>query len=175
MPRRKRTGRRTFPKRSTLWLPFDEGITLVSAGAVVASPDLLSNYFAQTGEEVPIGTTIGPVRGRWSLRPLVASAFSRTYGVFALMQLLPEGGRATLPVPGVDIVDAMWYGHQNWTTQSWEVANTVFEGGMVDQEFTTKAMRKVSGNGQELTVFAVSTSAVDYFMEFHGVVMLKLP
>jgi len=46
---------------------------------------------------------------------------------------------------------------------------------MVDQEFTTKAMRKVSGNGQELTVFAVSTSAVDYFMEFHGVVMLKLP
>ena len=30
------------------------------------------------------------------------------FRVELVMQLLPEGGRATLPNPGTDIIDAMW-------------------------------------------------------------------
>ena len=59
--KRRRTGNRTFPRRSRLWLLFEVTLALTTAGTVVATADLLGNYFSQTGEEVPIGSTIGPV------------------------------------------------------------------------------------------------------------------
>ncbi len=176
MARRKRTGNRTFPKRATLWLPFEATVALTTAGAVVQTPDLLGNYFGQTGEEVPIGTTLGPVRGRWSIRPDVATATDFSAHVEALMQLVPEGGRAVAPIPGVDIVDAMWYGQMFALFNEVETASGVFaviSGN--DQEFVTKAMRKVTGNGQELKISAVLNTSVDYDVTWLGHIMLKLP
>ena len=115
---RRRTGNRSFPKRSTLWLPFDVSAELATPGTVVETGDMLANYFAQTGEEVPIGTTLGPVRGVMGVHPTTATAPDRLFQLEAVMQLNREGGRATLPVPGVDIIDAMWYGQMFYTSEA---------------------------------------------------------
>ena len=173
--RRPAGGFRTFPKRSTLWLPFEGTISMVTAGTVVASGDLLGNYFGQTGEEMPVGATLGPIRGRWRAVPTVNTSTDDSAHVEALMQLVPEGGRATLPVPGVDIVDAMWYGQLQFLAPEWEASSGVFQGPGVDAEFLTNAMRKVTGNGQELKVYAVSSTNVDITVKILGMILVKLP
>ena len=174
MVRRKRTGNRTFPKRATLWLPFDVSLALVTAGTAVESGDLLGNYFSQTGEEVPVGTTLGPVRARWGLSPNVATSNDRNFKVEALMQLNREGGRATLAIPGVDITDGMWYGQFFNTAQKWETTASTFTEGTTSGPLETKAKRKIQGNGQTLTITGVSNSSIDYNLNVIGHVMLML-
>ena len=174
MVRRRRTGNRNFPKRATLWLPFDTTIALITAGTNVESGDLLGAYFSQTGEEVPVGTTIGPIRGHVVLRPTVASAFSSAYGVEAALQLNKEGGRAVVAKPGVDIIDAMWYGQISVNVGGTEISSGVFNQAPVDQVFETKAMRKITAVGQELVMTAVSDDNTDYTLRAFGVLMLKL-
>ena len=173
--RRRRTGNRSFPKRSTLWLPFDQTIALTTAGTKVDSGDLLGNYFSQTGEEVPIGTTIGPIWGIMTLGPTITTAFTFAYLVEAVLQLNKEGGRATLPTPGVDIIDAMWYGQMPATGQVTEFAAGSFAQVLSASAFTTKAMRKVTGNGQVLIVTAVADQNTDYDFRVVGNLMLRLP
>ncbi len=175
MAKRKRTGNRSFPKRATLWLPFDISIAMTVAGTVVESGDMLGNYFAQTGEEVPVGATLGPVRGSYLLFPTTPGSVDRICSVEAVMQLNREGGRAILPVGGVDIVDAMWYGSIFWASQAWEVASGNFQGGGTRGDFSTKAMRKVTGNGQTLTVSANDNTSVDFTMRMIGNTLLRLP
>ena len=178
MPRRRpsapRGGFRQFPKRSGLWVPFDVSASLVTAGTVVTTGDLLGNYFGQTGEEVPVGSTISSVRGRWQMSP-ASAAVDRDAKVEAVMQLLPEGGRSTDPVPGVDIIDAMWYGQMFYTGHLLESAAGVFSPNSVDQVFETKAMRKVTGNGQVLVISAVCNVSTDFDMNWIGNLFLKLP
>ncbi len=176
MAKRKRTGNLTFSKRATLWLPFEGTIALVTAGTVVQSADLLGNYFGQTGAELPVGATIGPIRGRWSLRPDISSTGNVENQVEALMQLVPEGGRATVPTPGVDILDAMWYGQMFSLWNEVETSSGVF--GTIsgrEEPFETKAMRKLTGNGQELKISAVQSSNTDYDLKFLGVIFVRLP
>ncbi len=172
---RRRTGTRTFPKRATLWLPFDTVMTLATAGTPVESGDLLGNYFSQTGEEVPIGTTVGPIRGMMTLRPTVGSVFTTAIGVEAVMQLNKEGGRAVVAIPGVDILDGMWYGQMTMTNQPSEVASGIFNQHPVERVFETNAMRKITGNGQVLIVTGVSDSNTDYTYRVFGNLLLKLP
>ena len=175
MPRRRRTGNRSFPKRSTLWLPFEVFATNATAGTVVATGDMLANYFGQTGEEVPIGTTIGPIRWAAGMSPLVVTTIDLNYRLEMAMQLVPEGGRATLPSPGTDIMDGMWYGQLLYDKQLIESASGVFNAPTQVKEFETHAMRKVQGNGQELKIYMVANSNVDYVTTHIGVLMLKLP
>jgi len=173
--RRRRTGNVTLAKRSVLWLPFDVQMTLATAGTVVESGDILANYFGQTGAEVEKGTTLGPIRGRWAANPLVATAFETSGQIEAVLQLVPEGGRAVSPVPGVDIIDAMWYGQMFLEGFFGESASGVFKQSVHSQVFETKAMRKVTGNGQVLTIHAVQESNTDYEVKFIGSILLKLP
>ncbi len=175
MAKRRRTGNRTFPRRSRLFLPFDTTIALITAGATVESGDMLGNYFGQTGEEVPVGTTLGPIRGVWAARPTVNTAFNENIAFEAVVQLNREGGRATLPVPGVDIIDAMWYGSLIVTEPGLEFGSGTFQQMPTVLPFETKAMRKVSGNGQTLTMTAVADQNTDYTLRLLGTVMLMLP
>jgi len=174
MARRKRSFK-TFPKRATLWLPFDANLQLVTAGTVVVSANLLGNYFTQTGEQVPIGTTLGPIRGEVVLTPVIATVFSTDWTVEALVQLLPEGGRAVSPIPGVDIVDAMWYGQMAANALVTETAAGVFSQLATTRPFESKAMRKVTGNAQQLLLFGASNDNTDYQYRVFGHIMLKLP
>jgi len=175
MARRKRTGNRTFPKRATLWLPFEVTQVFVTAGAKVVSGDLLGNYFSQTGEEVPIGTTIGPVRWTAFVTANVTTAVDPKWRAELAMQVVREGGRAVLPSPGTDIMDAMWYGQVGDLGQKLETASGVFTGRTTQYVNETKAMRKVTGNGQELKIFGVASANTDYDIVHIGVLMLKLP
>ena len=175
MAKRRRTGSKTFPRRARLWIPFDVTNSLDTAGTVVASVDLLANYFAQTGEEVPIGSTVGPVRWTMNARPTVDTTISSAWKAELLMQLEKEGGRATLPVLGVDIVDAPWYGQVFYTGQLAESSSGVFTAPSVSQKEHTSAMRKITGNGQILRIFGVSNSNVDFEVNHIGHVMLMLP
>ncbi len=156
-------------------MPYDILMLFDTAGTVVQSADFLANYFSQTGEEVPIGTTIGPVRGEMMLFPTVETAIDRKVSIEQVLQLVPEGGRATLPSAGIEIVDGMWYGPMFWGGQNQEAATGVFAAAARIKPFETRAMRKVTGNGQELRVYGVSNSNADYSLRFIGVLMLKLP
>jgi len=170
-----RGGFKSFPKRASLWIPFEVSQTLATAGTVVASTDLLGNYFAQTGEEVPVGSTLGPIIWTMGMRPLVPATFSLNVRVEMVMQLEKEGGRATLPLPGVDIVDAPWYGQAVYDAIPAEISSGVFNGPAIERSFRTNAMRKVTGNGQILRIFAVSQTNTDYVLDHIGHVFMKLP
>ena len=173
---RRRTGNRSFPKRSKLWIPFDKTIGLETANAAVSTANLLEGYFSQTGEEVPIGSTIGPIRGLWSLGPNVLTVIGNI-GIMAAIQLVPEGGRAVLPRPDVDIMDGMWYGQLNANMALSEIAAGTFSAQpmTVNEKFETQAKRKTSGNGQELLLTAVSDTTIDYNVYVFGMIMITLP
>ncbi len=175
MVRRKRQGNRVFPKRSTLWVLFEVSLAMTTAGTVVASADLLGNYFGQTGEEVPIGSTIGPVRGTLSLASTAGNTADADYRLEMAMQMTREGGRATLPSPGTDIMDAMWYGQFSAPPIQQEISSGVFSTPASKQELLTNAMRKITGNGQQLQIFAVPSGNTDFTLTAIGVLMLKLP
>ncbi len=175
MAKRRRTGNRTFPKRSMLWCPFDVTVSLVSSASPVSNGDLLSNYFSQTGEEVPIGSTIGPVRGRWLIEPAVSTTFAFDQAVTALLQLNKEGGRTQTASPSADILDAMWYGQMAANGAIVESAAGVFNQLAREGAFDTKAMRKITGNGQQLVPTAVQNGNADYDVRFFGNVMIRLP
>ena len=175
MPKRKRQGTREFPKRSILWLPFDEIVSLVSADSPTRSTDLLTNYFAQTGAELPVGATIGLIRGIVSLTPAVVTVFQQNHGVQSVLQLVPEGGRTQIADPDDDILDAMWYGQMMATNAPTETASGVFHQFPTVAPFVTKAMRKITGNGQQLIASCVQTTNADYDMRFVGNVMVRLP
>jgi len=173
---RRRTGNRTFPKRATLWLPFDISMAFTTAGGRIESGDMLGNYFGQTGEEVPIGTTIGPVRGKMSLTPNVITASNITTKMEAVMQLNKEGGRLVAATPGVDIMDGMWYGQMYVPFAEHEIsAGTFGADGVGNLDFSTKAKRKITGNGQVLVVTGVLNVNDDYNWNAIGVIMLMLP
>ena len=175
MARGRRTGNRRFPKRSTLWIPFEVTLALTTAGTVVNSGDLLANYFGQTGEEVPIGSTVGPVRWLETVTLTTLSSNDPAWRAEEVMQLNKEGGRATIPSPGVDILDALWYG-QIWNgAQLLEAAAGVFQSGATAVYRMTKAKRKITGNGQVLIISAIPSSNSDMTMTHIGVVMLMLP
>jgi len=169
-------GFRTFPKRASLWVPFEVFNNLTTAGSRIESGDLLGNYFSQTGEEVPIGSTLGPIRWTCMFSPNAdTQALELDYRAEMVMQLNREGGRATLATPGVDIIDAPWYGVMVYTGQLIESAAGTFKAPAVAKDFRTDAMRKVAGNGQTLTITAVGSGSVDMNLRHLGHVFLKLP
>ena len=176
MVKRFRRGRASsFPKRSTLWVPFDELLAFTTSGTTVRSGNLLSNYFGQTGEEVPIGSTVGPVRGKMRLAPNVTSVTDSLQGIEMALQVVPEGGRTQAPVPGTDIMDAMWYGQLFASAVSQETASGVFGGPGLLMDFNTKAKRKITGNGQELILSGQVLTNADYNLRVFGVLMIMLP
>ena len=172
---RKRTGNKTFPKRATLWLPFDVSLSMTTAGSIVESGDLLGNYFGQTGAEIPVGATVGPIRGRWVLEPQALATFDGSGQVEAVLQLLKEGGRAVSPVPGVDIIDAMWYGQAFFEGRIVEISAGVFNQQQHSMPFETRAMRKITGNGQILVVSAVDETNTNYDIRVLGNIFVRLP
>jgi len=173
MAKHRRSGR--FPRRAMLWIPFDVSIALVSGSSPVSGGNLLAAYFSQTGEEVPIGATIGPVRGKWAVSPAVATTFATAASMKALLQLNKEGGRTQTANPDNDILDAMWYGQMFTTSPASEVSAGVFNQFATEREFHTKAMRKITGNGQELIPTAITDTNADYNVRFVGNLMIRLP
>jgi len=55
------------------------------------------------------------------------------------------------------------------------VSAGVFQGNTVADRFETRAQRKITGNGQELNIFAVGNQSEDYTLAGIGSLMLKLP
>ncbi len=175
MARRKRTGNRTFPKRAKLWLPIQDVVTVISTGVAVQTGDLLTQYFAQTGAELPVGSTIGPIRGMINVTPSVGSSFDLNQTIFMALQLTPEGGRAQVAIPDLDIMDAMWYGQIATTETPRESSAGTFQTPGIQREFMTKAKRKITGNGQQLVFTAVPATATDFLVRVNGMVMVALP
>jgi len=175
MARRVQRTFRKGPKRGSLWVPFDVQCLLTTGGTRVQSGDILQAYFTQTGEEVPIGSTIGPVRGKARMLPSSPTAIDRAFVARCALQLNREGGRATLPSPEDDIMDGMWYGDIFYTNVLTEVSAGIFQGATVVEPFETKAKRKITGNGQTLTVTADPSSSIDFQLDFVGHMFLMLP
>ena len=173
---RRRRGRSTgIPKRATLWVPFKDDLVMTVSGTVVQSVDLFANFFTDTGQEIPVGTTITTIRGKALLRGAAAGIGVKGDVVMAALAKVPESSWQSLPDPESEIMDGMWYG-QFIYPGNLESATDVFgSSAEVAEVIETKAQRKITATGQELRMVAVADSGVDYTLEIVGNILLKLP
>ena len=165
----RRAIRRT--KRGNLWLPFDASTT-VDAGSDANSADLLTRYLSDVGAEVPVGSTIGPIRGNISLEPVTINAQG---AAFCAIYLRREGSN---PAPNLDQEPwhAMWYLAAPLTGKTNETAAGVFAPEKDVWPIETRAMRKISDVGEELVAsFSEVTSLTDILTRVMGWIFIKLP
>ena len=156
-------------KRGNLWLPFFLEITVV-AGASNTANALLDRYLTEHGAEIPVGTTLGPIRGRLSIQSVTDTDVD--FAAFCAMYLTPEGGLGAVPSLDQEQLDAMWYGFYPGRTilaTGGSALASVFE-------IQTKAMRKITEIGEQLT-FQVDEVAgeTNLILQVGGHIFMKLP
>jgi len=164
---RQRFNRSSLAKRGNLWLPF-EATLAVTAGSAAIDRTLLGRYLLEHGAEIPVGTTIGPIRGNVMIKS--GTDTTLTTKAFCALFLVPEGGLTSQPALEDEQVDAMWYGdYVYWSN------NTTGPFGIV-APIMTKAMRKITEIGEELQFQAdeiAGTTALE--VEIAGHIFMKLP
>ncbi len=157
--------------RAMLWLPFRATInSLGSTGITTAQ--LQTNYFSDTGEEIPVGTTVTRVRGLYSV---VCQAIAVRQAFNAALALVPEGGYGTIPSLASEIFDAFWYLAGRTSGEVSETAAGVF--GAVDTVYPidTKGKRKIKEVGEEITLIVQNTAGSIIDVQAHGYMLLQLP
>jgi len=160
-------------KRGNLWLPFSTlANTTVSSGTLSINT-LLDRYLADHGSELPVGSTLGPIRGNFHFHSVT---IANQPVIFAAMYLVPEGGLSALPSLNLEQVDAMWYTTQSLNGEVTETAAGVFDVVAMQTPIQTKAMRKITEIGEELAI-QVSEVAGDgnVLWDAHGHIFIKLP
>jgi len=159
--------RRQGPKRGNLWLPFAFAVTVTASGSNNNST-LLGRYLTEHGAEVPVGTTLGPIRGQFSVKAVTDTAVD--IQAMCAMYLQPEGGLTAVPSLESEQIDGMWYQAVN--------GHMVLGNGQPFIDFTinTRAMRKVNEIGQEL-VFQCDEFGGETNIELlvGGHIFMKLP
>jgi len=161
------------PKRATIWLPFHQAAIALAASGSVATGDLLARYQTEIGREVPVGTTLGPIRGNISVLTTGAAVHSH---LFAAIQLITEGGSTVLPSLELEPIDAMWYGVLDGRNQTVESAAGVFTEIPDTFPIQTKAMRKVREVGQQLhLVFNEVSGDAAVTLTVGGHIFMKFP
>ncbi len=173
MAKRRFTRNRGVPKRATLWLPFSANIALQDSGVQLQSADLLTNFFTDTGQEIPVGTTIGPIRGRVLISSQVPGASQQT--IQCAIAKVPESSWSGVPDPGNEIMDGMWYGAYYTSAWASEFAAGTFKAVSQDYLLETSAKRKITATGQELRLVAVANSGDNTDVDVAGFVLLMLP
>ena len=129
---------------------------------------LLDRYLAEHGAELPVGSTIGPIRGNISFMSLVDTEVDLL--LIGALYLQPEGGLTAPPALDGEQVDAMWYVDVVYTT--------LLGNGIPSREYviSTKAMRKITEIGQELAIQVDEVkgeSGAD--VQLAGHIFIKLP
>ncbi len=160
-------------KRGNLWLPFS-GIGLeVTTGSVTRTDTMLARYLAEHGAEVPVGTTLGPIRGNLHIHAQTAGEFPV---IFAAIYLTPEEGIGANPDLENEQIDAMWYTTMSLNGAVAETAAGVFASVAMEVPIQTKAMRKIRSIGQNLS-FQIDEigSGGDVLFDFTGHIFMKLP
>jgi len=147
---------------------------MVTSGLEVQSVDLLAAFFADTGQEIPVGSTIAAVRGRATLFPTGADTGARGDVCMAFMSKVPESSWSGIPDPESEIVDGMWYGQFIYGGRL-ESAAGVFAAGSVEQKMETAAKRKITATGDELRLVGVMNTGTDYTLQVAGNVLIMLP
>ncbi len=173
MTNRNRQRQRQGPRRANLWLPFEISGQEVTSNGTVSLLTLLANYLTGHGAEVPIGTTLGPIRGSLHVHAEAAGLFP----VFmAAIYLAPEGGLTSPPTLDTEQVDAMWYTTHTLNGMVSETAAGVFGSVATSLPIQTKAMRRITEIGQAL-VFQIDEVAGqgDVLFDIHGHIFMKLP
>ncbi len=161
-----------FQKRANLWLPFKAALT-VATGSTNNVGTLLGRYLTEHGAEVPVGTTIGPIRGNYHVH---AQTAGEQPVVFAAIYLSPEGGLASVPVLEDEQIDAMWYDARGLLGKVSEVSSGVFASDGEVYPLMTKAMRKITEIGQELRFQADEViSGGGVLIDVTGHIFMKLP
>ncbi len=137
--------RRTVPKRSFIWLPhYTESFVLGAAGA--SGVNITSRYFLEVGREIPVGTTLGPIRGTIRIR---GDTVGLSPDIFSIIRLNREED-TTSPILDLESSDAMWYGQFLSNNIVQETAAGVFAVQAETYTVETHAMRKVTAVGDEL-------------------------
>ncbi len=165
--RRQTATRRSVAKRGNLWLPFDVSTTL-NGGSSISLTSLLDRYLADHGAELPVGSTLGPIRGMLSFK--AATDTEVIVRVFAAIYLTPEGGLTAPPLLESEQVDAMWYTVAPWVSLLGNGPPSI----MVPIQ--TRAMRKITDVGQELHLQLDEVAgATNVEVAGGGHIFIKLP
>ena len=166
MTNRNRTRQREMRRRGNLWLPFSATLSLTASSST--QTDLLARYLLEHGAELPVGSTLGPIRGLISVENVTDTEV--TSSIFGAIFLNAEGGLSSAPSLELEQVDAMWY--QVMAMRS------LLGDGPPSKEYVinTKAMRKITEIGQELTLqvdeILGETAAI---LTVGGHIFIKLP
>jgi len=165
--------RQNVHKRANLWLPFAVLQQETTTGSTLAVDTMLDRYLADHGAELPVGSTIGPIRGNFHYH---AEAAGFMPVVFVAVYLTPEGGIATDPVLEDEQVDAMWYATASYNGIVSETAAGTFSSIGENLPLHTKAMRKITSIGQQLTVQVDEVqSGGDVIWDLTGHIFIRLP
>ena len=146
MTTRARRGQRG-PKRKVFWMPFYVEGFAVPAGGTATSGDMLARYFLEHGSEVPVGTTIGPIRG---VIGVLGATVGQGFDLFGSIHMRPEAGFAVNPSLELEQFPSMWYGQLLSDFSVQEIAATVFAKKRELFLLETKSMRKVREVGEEM-------------------------
>ena len=173
MTNRNRQRARSVHKRGNLWLPFAITGQEVTTGGTDVTSTMLARYAVDHGAEIPVGTTIGPIRATLHMHAETNGEFPV---IFAAIYLVPEGGLTAPPALELEQVDAMWYHATGLDGAVNETAAGVFGARAMTIPIFSKAMRRITDIGQLLS-FQMDEIATggDVLYDVTGHVFMKLP
>ncbi len=163
---------RTAPKRGNLWLPFSVLGQESTTGGTTQVGTLLDRYLAEHGAEVPVGATIGPIRGHLHLHAQTPGEFPVVFAaIYTAPETVPAGGSLEL-----EQIPAMWYTAVSLNGDVAETAAGVFASVAMTLPVQTKAMRKIREIGENLVIQVDEVgSGGDVLWDIVGHIFMKLP
>ena len=154
-----------------MWIPWRIVISSLASGGT-SSGNMLTIFFTDTGREIPVGTTITRIRGEMNV-------FAQSDGVIqghtVGMFLAPEGGVGTDPTLDAEITEMIWMhmGHTDGSVS--ESAAGVFRSNARIIQIDTKAKRKITKIGEELTFLYQNEVGSIVDVEAGGWILLQMP
>ena len=168
---------RTFVRsgRSFVWVPFAPAVgtlTFQTQGILVA--DLLTNYFTDTGREIPVGTTVTRIRGTVSYQQVTAAlqAIQVSVGIYVAEESsdMTEGIQA-------ELTDPLWRDDWVGSLRTLETSAGGFSQETVTREIDSKAKRKLK-NAERLQLIGrtnLSSASADLNVHAVGSILLMMP
>jgi len=162
-------------RREVLWVPWASATVASTFGTkTVIEADLLGNYFADTGREVPKGATAVRMRGTYSLQQ-VGAALQQVQIALAVNVVSESDVFAESIIS--EIISPIWRDDRNFSFRSLETSAGGFSVETKEFPMESRAKR-ILGNADKLELVShtiLSTGSADVNVTASGAVLLMLP
>ena len=134
----------------------------------------MDNYVSDVGRELPVGATIGPIRGTFAWEP--GNTDTNPIILASLLFVMENFTVTTAQDQDIEIAEAMWWLYTAYSSHIVEVAAGTFSNTKDIYPIETKAQRKVKQTGDRLVLQLQEVSGVDTVVAHaQGHIMVKLP